>query len=74
MDWTGEERVMRTEVEGWGFGGKVGDGQKGGMRKGRRRGVEGLREGERETFEELGRRCWEEMEGLREEWERRLRG
>lgn len=74
VDWTGEERVMRTEVEGWGFGGKVGDGQKGGMRKGRRRGVEGLREGERETFEELGRRCWEEMEGLREEWEGRLRG
>lgn len=65
---------MRTEVEGWGFGGKVGDGSKGGMRKGRRRGVEGLKEGEREMFEELGRRCWEEMEGLREEWEGRLRG
>lgn len=73
VDWTGEERVMRTEVEGWGYGGKVGDGPKGGMRKGRRRGVKGLNEGEREAFEELGRRCWGEMEELRQDWEGRLR-
>lgn len=74
VNWRGEERVMRTEVEGWGYGGKVRDGPKGGMRKGRKRGAGGRKEGEREAFEEMGRRCWAEVEQLREEWETRLRG
>ena len=73
VDWKGDERVMRTEVEGWGFGGKVRDRPKGEMRKGRRRGVKDLSEVEREEFEELGRRCWGQMEDLRKQWEGRLK-
>ena len=73
VDWKGDERVMRTEVEGWGYGGKVGDSPKGEVRKGRRRGVKELSEGERQEFEELGRRCWGQMEDWREEWEGLLR-
>ena len=66
----GEERVMRTEVEGWGVGGRVG-GQTGSV-KGRMRGMEELDEEGRVKFEELGRTCWEEMERLRSEWDKRL--
>ncbi|KAI9798123.1 MAG: 3-keto-steroid reductase [Candelina submexicana] len=71
-DTMGTERVLRTEVEGWGYGGKVGD--EPGKRKGRRRGAKDLTQEAREDFEVLGRHCWERMEGLREEWERRLDG
>ncbi|KAL8803864.1 MAG: hypothetical protein Q9182_002920 [Xanthomendoza sp. 2 TL-2023] len=51
IDWRGNERATRTEVQGWGGGG--------GVRTG----------GDGEGFEVVGRRCWEAMEGLREEWE-----
>ncbi|KAK8237702.1 3-keto-steroid reductase [Phyllosticta capitalensis] len=68
-DRAGNERVVRTEVEGWGFGGVVGDSA---GKKGRRRGAVDLKEGEREKFEKLGSVCWREMEKLREEWEGRL--
>ena len=72
VDQMGEERVMRTEVEGWGYGGRVGDvGGRG--RKGRRRDVRDLTGREREAFEDDGRAAWREMEGLRMEWEGRLR-
>lgn len=71
VDRMGEERVTRTEVEGWGFGGRVGDGRGRGA-KGRWRGARDLTESEREGFEVLGRECWREMEGLREEWGGRL--
>ncbi len=67
----GEERVTRTEVEGWGFGGRVGD-ARGRGRKGRWRFARDLTGGEREEFEVLGRECWREMEALRGEWEGRL--
>ncbi len=71
-DITGAERVMRTEVEGWGYGGKVGD--VGGKSKGRRRGAKDLTSEAREEFEVLGRQCWEAMEELRDQWEKRLSG
>lgn len=67
MDRWGRERVVNTEVEGWGVGGLVtakGDGLKG---------LETVSEEERMEFEHLGGQCWKEMEELREEWERRLR-
>lgn len=68
-DRAGHERVVRTEVEGWGWGGIVGESTN---RKGRKRGAVDLKEGDREEFEELGRKCWSEMEQLREEWEGRV--
>ncbi|MCJ1231972.1 3-keto-steroid reductase [Toensbergia leucococca] len=70
-DFWGEERVTRTEVEGWGYGGRVGD-EEGRTRKGRMRGVKALTAEGREAFEELGRECWRAMEELRGEWEARL--
>lgn len=64
----GEGRVKRTEVEGWGFGGRVGEGrEKGGLR-----GSSGATERDVERFLEDGRECWQEMERLRHEWERIL--
>jgi len=66
----GEERVERTEVEGWGWAGVVGQGR--GRRRGRRAGAKDVTGEEREDFEVLGRACWAEMEVLRREWEARL--
>jgi len=71
-DTSGHERVARTEVEGWGYGGLVGE--KGEGRKGRMRGAKDLTREGKEEFEELGRLCWKKMEELREEWEERLAG
>jgi 3-keto steroid reductase len=68
-DWYGNERVERTEVEGWGWGGKLGDKRKW---KGRSPYAKDLTKEDKETFEELGARCWLEMENLRIEWEKRL--
>lgn len=69
----GDERVERTEVEGWGYGGIVGDSRTGrGFKKGRRRGVKELTEADREAFEQLGGECWSQMEELRTQWEKRL--
>ncbi|KAK3115178.1 3-keto-steroid reductase [Teratosphaeriaceae sp. CCFEE 6253] len=68
----GDERVARTEVEGWGFCGVVGRVPPGSVTTGRWRGrTEMTREG-REDFEEQGRRVWREMEELRQMWEERL--
>ncbi|KAF2163335.1 hypothetical protein M409DRAFT_68601 [Zasmidium cellare ATCC 36951] len=72
----GDERVARTEVEGWAFCGRVGVVPTGsvtgpvGRYRGRR---ETTGEG-REGFEEEGRRVWRELEALRGEWEGRLGG
>lgn len=68
-DRAGNERVARTEVEGWGWGGIAGEATK---RIGRRRDAVDIKEGDREEFEELGRTCWSEMEELREQWEGRV--
>lgn len=69
-DLWGQERATRTEVEGWGYGGVVGEDVRG--RKGRKPGASDLTEEARHSFEELGRSCWKQMESLREEWERIL--
>lgn len=42
-------------------------------RMGSRRGFREVTREDREAFEELGRECWKEMEGLRVAWEERLR-
>ena len=69
----GREKVRRTEVEGWGFGGLVGAEKNFGGRAVRRFGVLDLTEEARKDFEELGGRAWTEMEELRVEWEARLK-
>lgn len=64
----GEERVERTEVAGWGWGGKLGEYK----RKGRNPYAKDLTKESQDEFLETGRKCWEEMEKLRVEWEDRL--
>ena len=68
----GHERVMRTVVEGWGLGGRMGEGDVG-NRIGSRKGFREVTREDREDFEELGRECWRELESLRTMWEERLR-
>lgn len=67
-DWWGQERVDRTEVEGWGWGGRMGEVK----RKGRSPFAKDVSEEWKKRFEQDGRRAWEVLEGLRVEWERRL--
>ena len=69
----GREKVLRTEVEGWGFGGTVGDESRFGGRAVRRVGAPDLTDEARRKFETLGGKVWDEMERLRVEWEGRLR-
>ncbi|KAH8706144.1 3-keto-steroid reductase [Phaeosphaeriaceae sp. PMI808] len=69
VDWWGRERVDRTEVNGWGWGGAVGEK---GRRKGRNPHAKDLTETDKQAFEETGKICWMEMEKLRLEWEARL--
>lgn len=73
--------VKKSEVEGWGWEGKVedrdalaDDGSTGVLRKmvGRRSDAVDLTEEKRAEFEELGVECWKEMERLRAEWEERM--
>lgn len=70
----GKERVVRTEVEGWGWSGRVGERADGSLRnkRGRWRGLKEVDAESREEFEVLGQRVWREMEALRVDWERRL--
>jgi 3-keto steroid reductase len=72
----GNERVARTEVDGWGFGGRVGEVPRGSVSGtvGRYKGWRELTREGREEFEDQGRRVWREMEELRETWEGRLGG
>jgi 3-keto steroid reductase len=65
----GEERVERTEVAGWGWGGKLGEYK----RKGRNPYAKDLTKESQDEFLETGLKCWEDMEKLRFEWEDRLR-
>jgi len=68
VDVWGRERAVRTEVQGWGFGGRVGEVR---LKSGRwdpwTNSEESLVE-----FEELGMQAWREMERLRVEWESRI--
>lgn len=69
----GDERVARTEVDGWGYCGRLGVVPKGSVvMGGGYRGRRELTQERREEFEEVGRRVWREMEEMRGEWERRL--
>ena len=65
----GEERAVRTEVAGWGFGGRIGEIR---PKVGRWdlwvNDEESLKE-----FELLGRESWARLEGLRTEWEGRIK-
>jgi len=70
-DFWGSGRVARTEVEGWGYGGVVGE--RGEGRKGRMRGAKNVTSEAREEFEGFGRECWGAMEELRVVWAERLR-
>ena len=64
----GDERVMKTEVEGWGWNGQVEEAN-GERRKGRKKDAVDLTKEAREDFEVLGAKCWTQMEELRKEWE-----
>ncbi|KAI9654407.1 MAG: 3-keto-steroid reductase [Alyxoria varia] len=66
----GHERVERTEVEGWGWSGRVGEMR--GPSRARKRGAKNLTREQREQFDVLGRDCWAQMEGIRQDWETRL--
>lgn len=65
----GRERVLKTEVEGWGWSGRVGEVIE---PRGRRKGARDLGKEEREDFEGDGRYAWTWMEGVRRAWEGRL--
>ena len=65
----GVERVMKTEVPGWGWNGQIEDTVDEARRKGRKREALDLTKEAREDFEIVGGKCWTEMERLRKEWE-----
>lgn len=68
-DASGNERVKKTEVEGWGWTGKVENSLDVEKLSGRRRGTVDVTKESREDFEILGAKCWTKMEELRKEWE-----
>lgn len=67
----GDERIARTETEGWGYCGKPGVIPSGSVtvKAGRFRNAIPSTKEAREEFEVNGRRVWKEMEELRVEWE-----
>jgi 3-keto steroid reductase len=73
-DRSGECRVKKTEVDGWGWEGRVEE-----VRAlksehkltGRRPGAVDVTAEKLVEFEELGAECWKRMEELRERWEER---
>ncbi|KAK3081453.1 hypothetical protein LTS18_006537, partial [Coniosporium uncinatum] len=68
-DWWGNELVLRTEVEGWGWTGRVGENVR---PKGRWKGAKDLTDQAKEEFEQTTRDVWKYMEDLRREWDDRL--
>lgn len=66
---SGDERVMKTEVPGWGWDGSVGGENDGEKRKGRKRDAVDLTQEAKEDFEILGVKIWTRMEELRRDWE-----
>ena len=69
----GEERVARTEVEGWGYTGVVGAQVPHGAVRAKWPDYKGpVTKDGREYFEVLGQKVWGKMEELRREWEGRL--
>lgn len=69
-DWWAKERVRMTEVVGWGWTGYVGEK---GEKKGRAPHAVDLTPEAREEFVADGRVVWGYLEGLRREWEGRLK-
>ncbi|KXX81571.1 3-keto-steroid reductase [Madurella mycetomatis] len=71
----GECRAKKTEVDGWGWEGKVEEMsalKQQGKLSGRRGGAVDVTEERLAEFHELGATCWRKMEELREEWEARV--
>jgi 3-keto steroid reductase len=68
-DASANERVKKTEVDGWGWNGQVEKSIDAQNRTGRRRGAVDVTKESRENFEVLGAKCWGKMEKLRLEWE-----
>lgn len=68
-DFWGAERVMKTEVDGWGWDGTVGAVVEGEKRKGRHKQAVDLTNEAKVEFEVLGGQCWKQMEELRKKWE-----
>jgi len=71
-DRSGNERVMKTDVPGWGWNGTVkaakeGDNKQ--QRIGRRKNAVDVSKEAREDFEVQAGKCWRQMEDLRKEWE-----
>ncbi|KAL2075363.1 hypothetical protein VTL71DRAFT_306 [Oculimacula yallundae] len=66
---SGEERVMKTEVPGWGWNGEIEDAEEIKLRKGRKRGAVDLTREKREEFEVMGAKVWGKIEEMRKEWE-----
>ncbi|KAK0641187.1 hypothetical protein B0T16DRAFT_431076 [Cercophora newfieldiana] len=80
-DRAGNPRVKKTEVEGWGWEGRVVSKEEEGQLKGvasrmigRKNNAVDLTEERRIEFEVLGAECWRDMEQLRVEWEKRMEG
>ncbi|KAK4154969.1 hypothetical protein C8A00DRAFT_42359 [Chaetomidium leptoderma] len=70
----GECRVKKTEVEGWGWEGKVEEMvalKKEHKLAGRKSGTVDVTEEKLVEFQELGAKCWKRMEELRAQWEQR---
>ncbi|KAK4195226.1 putative 3-keto-steroid reductase [Triangularia verruculosa] len=67
--------VRKTEVDGWGWEGRVEEVEelrRQGKMTGRKGGMELVSEERLVEFEELGGKVWRRLEGLRAEWEKRL--
>jgi 3-keto steroid reductase len=67
----GNERVVRTEVEGWGYGRELGYVPSGSIASRRQDSMKTTQE-TREDFESQGTKVWREMEEMRVDWEKRL--
>jgi len=68
-DIRGSERVMMTEIPGWGWNGEIESSVDEARRKGRRRNAVDPTKEAKEDFEIMGGKCWAKMEELRKEWE-----
>ncbi|KAL3457597.1 hypothetical protein BJX64DRAFT_268612 [Aspergillus heterothallicus] len=69
----GVDRPASSEIDGWGHGGVVGPAvvQEDRLRR-RKRGARDATAEEKELFEYFGRKCWQQMEELRQQWDELL--
>lgn len=67
----GNERVVRTEIEGWGYARELGYVPSGSIAA-KRPGYKKTSKETREDFESQGIKVWKEMEEMRVDWEKRL--